>query len=453
MNEWQTVRIHAAGMQEHLGSEWKSDPAWDLTALYEHADEEVVSPDGTVRRFVFWNRHIDKRFHLEYPPTTRDNPRVHSRTIADPGREWDIVIAHRDRYLKEAGLTLDSPPEAIAKCLADTFKFNSYFKDKPMCPTFPDDPRSLCNPVEGLLFKSFCVGCAHAYAALADSCGLPARTIGCGAHRIAEVRVDGRWHMVENSCRHEDNEGLEAYFPASFMEVTADPAAYHPDYLPTKKINSYLKMPNGQFHFMGGHWQCPVTLRFSTSNAYALYPELERWGFKSLDGRRLPLVQRANGFYWEDIVHPSDAARWSAQRRKRCPFPVGDTDPAADFLYHPFRPGGKLRQSVWLGSLEGMTGLEVTIPVAPESHLDFGPVLGKALVVQVGDFEASLHDLDAWPGTEPDRRGHRHCTFVLPVDRLMPERVNWIILHNRGRDTLQTPFIPSAMEPYVEPLA
>jgi hypothetical protein len=41
MNEWQTVRIHGAGMQEHLGSEWKADPAGDLTALWHRQ----VCPD------------------------------------------------------------------------------------------------------------------------------------------------------------------------------------------------------------------------------------------------------------------------------------------------------------------------------------------------------------------------------------------------------------------------
>jgi len=435
-----------------MGREWNCDPAWDVAALYEKPDEELAAPDGSARRFVFWNRHIDRRFHLEYPRTTREAPRLRSQAVGDPEREWQTVLEHRDRYLANAGLSLQSPPEAIVKCLADTFKHDAYFKYKPACLAYGEPTRELTNPIEGLLYLSFCVGCAHAMAALADACGYPARTIGLGGHRVAEVLVNGRWHFIENSCRHADSNGLAAFFPAGFMQVTLEPWKFM-DYLPLKKVAGYLKAPNGQFHFMGGTWKCPVTLRFGASNAHALYPELERWGIKSGDGRRLQILARAGGFYWENELKELKGGvdpHWRG--KQNCPFPASDAGPAAAFLYHPFRPGERIRQSVWLGDLEGMRGLEVTIPVAPEPHLDFRPALGQQLTVQVGDFNKSLADLAAWPGAEPDRSGHRPCTVTVPVSALKPHSVNWIVLENRSAEVLQAPFIPAAMEPYIAPL-
>lgn len=452
MTDWRAVRIYGCGHQPHMGREWNCDPAWDVQAVYAKPDEELVAPDGSARRFVFWNRHIDRRFHLDYPRTTRESPRVRSRSVTDPDREWQIVQEHRDRYLADSGLSLVSPPEAIVKCLADSFKHDSYFKHKPACLTYGEPTRELSNPIEGLLYLSFCVGCAHALAALADACGFPARTVGCGAHRVAEVLVNGRWHFIENSCRHADSEGLEAFFPASFMEVTLEPWKYR-DFLPAKKVAGYTKAPNGQFHFMGGTWKGPSTLRFAASNAHALYPELERWGFKSGDGKHLPILERANGFYWEnelrDLQAQANAAWW---RKQNCPFPTSEAGPGSDYLYHPFRPGERIRQSVWLGDLAGMTGLEVTLPVAPEPHLNDVPDMGKKLVLRAGDLALSLADLGAWPGSEPDRAGHRRCVATIPVSALKPHSVNWIVLENRSPAILQAPFIPAALEPYITPL-
>ncbi|MCG3147105.1 MAG: hypothetical protein PCFJNLEI_00542 [Verrucomicrobiae bacterium] len=420
MSNWQPVIIHGSGYQPHMARDWRCDPAWDIYALYSKPDETLVSRDGSVTRAVFWNRHIDRRFYIQYPRTTREAPRTRSRTIGDPDREWQIVQEHRDRYLTDAGLTLDCSPKAIAKCLADTFKADSYFKDKPTCPTFPDAPRQLINPIEGLLYKSFCVGCAHAYAALADACGLACRTIGCGSHRVAEVLVDGRWHMVENSCRHEHNRGLEAYFPASFMDVTLHPELFA-DYMPADKATSYLKMASGQYHFMGGTWQSPPTLRFATSNAYALYPELEHWGFKVLGAPRLPMVLRAGGFYWENATTDSPSS-----------------GPA--YLFHPFHPGDQLRQSVWLDKLDDMQGLEITIPFPTEPT----PV---KLSVEVGNWRQPLTEF-----SEPTKSGLRRCQFTVPTTALTGKSVNWITLTNESQRTLQSPFIPVAMEPYIEPL-
>jgi len=464
-SDWQPVEIYGYGLQKHLAKVWRCDPAWDVHAICRGADAELPHPDRRrverdptgqypnkdKKQFVFWNRHIDRRFHIVYPRTRRESPRPVSRTLGDNARDWQAIVDHRDRYLGDAGLSTASPAAVVAKCLADTFKADSYFKNKPSCKTFESEARALTNPVEGLLHQCFCVGCAHAYAALAEASELTSRTIGCGAHRVAEVLIDGRWHFVENSCRHESCRGLEAYFPTNFMEVTLNPEAFA-EFVPEKNRDGYWGMPSGQFHFTGGTWQSPMTLRFSTSNAFALYPEVSRWGIKSLDGKRLPIVQRRNGFYWEDSVHSSDAPAMQERRREVCPFPFSGTGPISDFLYHPFRPGDALRQSFWLDATDDVESLEVIFPFAPEPHVDFSDSLGRGLVVTLGDFRSSLVDAGAWPPPAPDNRGHRCVTVRVPREALRANAVNWIELHNRSDVTMQAPFLPTAMEPYIPPL-
>jgi len=450
---WQAVIIEAAGNQPRLGRAFQCDPAWSVYAKHREPDGEIGHPSRG-KQYIFVNRHLDRRFSIDYPFSTREAPRVLGKTIGDLHKEWDAVAAVRDGYLYDAGLSTSSAPAAIAECLANTFKANSYFKDKPSCTTWGEPTRSLAHAVEGLLHKSFCVGCAHAYAAMADMSGLPCRTIGCGAHRVAEVLVDGRWHHVENSCRHEGSEDLGAYMPASFMEITVNPSAY-PQYVPARKIDGYLGMPNPQFHFMGGSWQCPKTLRFAASCAKALYPELDRIIFKSLYGKLVPLVVRAEGFYWEDTPAEIDelTAADATRRKLASPYPVEPGQMGADYLFHPFKPGTKIRQSVWLDDLDIVEGLAIEIPFVPETNIDFGDALGGRLTLKVNDMNASLVDLGAWPPAARNTRGMRLAMINIPADALKANALNWIELRNGSAQTPHATFIPAAMDPYIPPMA
>jgi hypothetical protein len=453
MHDWHEVRIYGCGLQPHMWREWLAEPAWTINALYAQADEVRRLPGSPAPRHLFWNRHLDRRFHLEYPRSTRAAARPVSHAIGDAGREWDIVQEHLDRYLAAAGLTRQSPPLAIAQTLAAAWRREPYFAAKEQCPAYADERRQLSHPVEGLLYQSHCVGCAQALAALADAAGLAVRTIGLGGHRVAEIRVGGRWYMTENSCRHPGGDALAPWFPASFLAVTLHPERFA-DRMPADKPAKYLNVTNGQYHFQGGTWTCPVTLRLAAGNAVALYPELHEYGFKSEDGRRLPLVNRAGGFYWENGCHPlADRPALRRLNEQTCPFPITGDGPAASFLYYPLRPGERLRQSVWLDHLDGLLGLELVLPVAPEPHLATVPDLGRRLIVQVGDWQTSLHDAGAWPGEEPDQRGLRRCVVTIPAAALQPRAVNWLVLRNDSGTTLQAPFLPAALEPYLAPWA
>ena len=473
--EWTPVRLYGGGLQPHTARAWNCLPAWDVVAVHEKADAvlhhpdhfkaqagapDEECPDRDKVKHVFRDRHIDKRFYLDYPNARKGSPRARGVAIGDSDAEWDTLIEWRNRYLAEAGLDLKSDPEAVAKRLAETFAADGHFKDKPMCDAVPDNHRALNGGIEGLLYKSHCVGCAKAYVLLADSLGLPCRNMGCGGHWVAEVFVGGKWHLVDSVGRHERNRGLDCYFKSSFLESYLDPMGDHGEDLSDDFRKGLWKRENPQFHFTGGMWAGPQTLRYAGSNAYALYPDETRWGIKSDDGKRVPVVLRAGGFYWPTAHNTIDGEELERVRRSGFPRPMSHETPGRDYFYQPFETRQKLRQSVVLGSLDDAEAVEATFTFAPSKVSDFSPDAGKRLVVKVGAFEKSLADLGAWPPALPDdstieEPSSGEClrsTASLPVDAFRPESVNWIELHHRGRLCYFAPMVPAVMEPYIAPL-
>jgi len=455
--EWQPIRVYGEGIQPHTGKHWNCVPAWDLTALYEEPDE--VKTSGDRRLHLFWNRHVDRRFHIEYPHASKDHPRVQGHTIGDPAKEWDTLIEWRDRYLSEAGLTLDSPDTEIAQCLAETFAYRN-IKRKPPCAVIKGEKRRDVNhPVEGLLHGSHCVGCAVAFMALADACGLPARNIGCGAHWVAEVYAGGKWHMVDSVGRHEKNDGLATYFESSYIEALLDPMGDHGENVFDSYREGLWRRPNPQFHLHTGMWGGPATVRYGANSAYAFYPDDGRWGVKSFDGKRLVLINRSGGFYWPS-VYGGDGPLMESVRRAALPLPIAPEGPSRTYFFHPFRPGEKLRQSLWLDALDDMKALEIVFPFGRSRATDFSADTGRQVVVRVGGFERSLAALGAWPpadakgGTinDPTRGDNGLCTVRVPVEALKPHAVNWVVLEHRAATTLYVPCLPAVLEPYIAPL-
>lgn len=469
--EWQPIRLYGQGVQPRTGKHWNCLPAWDVTAICAEADGEIPHPDHfraangqgdfpkrDEKKYVFWNRHVDRRFHIEYPHATKASPRAQGKTIRDTDREWDTLTEYRDRYLREAGLTLQSPPTEIARCLAETFAAVQ-FEKKPMCETFAENPRELMNAMEGLVHRSFCVGCAQAFAALADACGLPVRTVGCGGHRVAEVRLGGRWHLVDSVGRHPHNRGLDVFFRGSFMGTSLDAMGDWGESLSDNFRNGLWGRPNGQYHFPMGMWDTPCTLRFSTNNAFAIYPGAECLGITSLDGKRLPIIARSGGFYWPS-VHGSCADDLQAVRAAALPLPMFAEPTFRDYLYHPFRPGEKLRQSIWLDDLDGIVEMELVFLFGASKASDFSERIGQQLTVKVGDFEKSLSDMGAWPPARPGADAvegplggqNFNVAVKLPPEVFAPNAVNWIELRQGSAALFYVPGLPAAMEPYIAPL-
>jgi len=465
---WQAVRIEGCGLQEHMRREWDCLPAWNVYAVYAEPDEWLPYPpraraareaegeaiDPEARRGVFWDRHIDRRYHLDYPLAAKDAPRVRGETLGDPDLEWDTLIDRRDIYLAAAGLTLDSPGLDIVRCIAETYRWESpFYNSKPNGATFGGvHTRQLNNPVEGLLHQCWCIGCSYAQAALIDSCGIPARTIAIGGHHVCEARVDGKWYFLENSCRHRERKGLEPFFPASWHDVTLDPEAWL-DYMPDRKAGDYFGANSGEYCLTGGTWRSPMQLTFAADCAFALYPDHERHGIKAHgDGTHQPITVNLDGFHWANEVHGLNRGRVQEMRRSAIPFPAVGEGPRLDFLYHPLRPGDRLRHSFRLDSVDDMQHLEVTIPIAPEPHVAFTTDLGRSLRFMVNDWGGSLLELGAWrPAYEPDY-GHVQFTIEVPTEALKPDEVNWIEFRQESALTLQYPFTIAAMEPCIPPL-
>lgn len=470
--EWKPVRIYGHGVQPYTGKHWNCLPAWDVTAVYDEPDGTIPHPHNALSKNnpegdypkkddfknVFWNRHIDRRFHIEYPLSKKDKPRVQSWTIGDPDKEWDILIEHRDRFLSEAGLTLESDPESIARCLAEQWAHET-FRERPHSD-FEKSNRQLNNPIEGLLHQSHCVGAAVAFAALAESCGLPVRNIGCGGHWIAEVKIGDQWHCVDSVGRHEKSRGFPRFWKSDYLDITLDPMGDHADELNDENRGGPFRRPNPQFHLTGGTWQSPMTLRFATSNAFALYPDRKNWGFSAYKGTRLPIIARAAGFYWPTAHGPTDRPIMEKVRRSSYPLPMSEDGFFTDYLYHPLTPGEKLRQSIWLDATDDMKEMEIVIPFAASMESDFSEATGRQLILKIGDFSSSLSDLGAWPPKEKMRKvGDKAIPetnliskVTLPADVFKPNAVNWIELHHNRNTTLYAPMLPAVMEPYIPPL-
>jgi hypothetical protein len=457
-DSWQPVVIRGGGIYPSMEQDWLCDPAWDIHAVYENPDGEVAHPEGVLveghrdygkHRYVFRDRHIDRRHTVDYPPTTAGAARMPSATIADPQRAWDVVIEHRDRYLAEAGLSLQSSPAQIAACLAETFRWKSHFRNKSRAD-LPSNPRELNNPVDGVLYQSACTSCAPAFMAMAESAGLSVRKVGMGAHHVAEVLIDGRWRFIENTGRHESSQELAAFFPVSLLELTLDAGRYV-SLMPPGKARDYWKAVNLQYHFFAGRWDSTPTLRLSASNIHALYPYFDQYHVSSDDGRRLPLVLRAGGFYWP-IAWSGESPKMNEVRKSR-PFEVNQLVPVADFLYHPFSPGQILRTTIWLSDISDMKHLEWTIPLAPESHLDLSHAgIGTDFVIRINDWQSPLSGMIREFPRDLDNRSHWRVVMNVPKEALIPNAVNTLAVLHRGRSAIWAPFIPSAMQPYEPPL-
>jgi len=467
--DWRPISLHGRSLQPATDRVWDCQPAWDVDALYDRPDATIALPEDQMweeregRRHkiepvgVFWNRHVDPRFHLSYPKARREAPRFVGRTIGDATREWDLLVRERDRILRAAGIDANAPREAVARALADSFACD-LFEQKPVCTTFAYEPRALNQALEGLLHRSHCVGCAMAYEALVDSLGFEVRTIGCGAHRVAEVRVGHRWHMVDSVARHRENRGLDCFFASSYHDCVLEPSGNHGEHLPPPYRRGLLRRVNPQYHFHDGMWGGPRTLRWAASCAKALYPDQDRWGVKG--ERETPILKRAGGFYWPS-VHSSDQSAFERLRRESLPDPVSLRAPSRDYLFYALRKGEAVRESLWLGDLSDCRGIRVTLTFGWSKQTDFGPKTGAGLALRINGVERSLLEWKAWPPrdggvalpeiAEPSGEMAR-CSLDLPSALFESNRVNWISLLHSAEGVVYLPCLPAILEPHLPAL-
>jgi hypothetical protein len=238
-----------------------------------------------------------------------------------------------------------------------------------------------------------------------------------------------------------------------------DPMGDHGEQIFDEFRNGLFRRPNPQFHFNGGMWSGPCTLRWATSCAHAIYPGNERWGFKSEDNKRLPVIARSGGFYWPQ-VHSSDRPALQQIRRAALPHAMVEGDVQRDYLFHPFLPGQALRQSVWLDAVDDMEAMELVLTFGASRVSDFSDSTGQGLLLRIGDFEKSLADLNAWPPEPAESKGPENTAgastlasvVTVPPGAFRPNAVNWIELHQKSKTLLYAPCVPAVMEPYIAPL-
>lgn len=418
-------------------------PAWDVTAVHAEPDAWLAHPDpaSDQRTALFWNRHVDHRFSLHYPHSRRDSSRIVGRSVTDPLQAWGLVDAERLRILKHFNIKAHASPGDIARALADWF-LHERFQHRTTCPAFKENPRELSSGFEAVFYQSNCHGCARAYAILGDLSGLTTRTIGCGAHIVAEVLLEGRWHHIENAGRRDPE--LGALFTSSYIQSYIDP---HGDFgirVNEKYRVGLYKRPNPQFHFHHGHWDGPLTLRWSMQCAAALYPEVDRLPCKAEPGLRLPLVRYARGFYWP-VVHASDQPAMAALRERAVPGLLNSQTTTRDYLYHYFTPGQLLRQTFWLDSLTGVEAVELTLTWASTRTMDWNAIDGSKLRLIINDQSHPLTSLTTWPPVDRDTHPIS-LTISLPKHQLHSHAVNEVVLANDGAGLLLAPCAPAVLD-------
>jgi hypothetical protein len=458
---WQPIRSYYECEQPRTGRHLNHLPAWDVTAICRQPDGEIPRkapaceegakgywpaerankvPFEEVRQYVYWNRHVDRRFHIEYPHASKDCPRDQGATVTNPDREWDTFVAMRDKWLAGAGLTPDSPKREVAKRLAELWLFENFDK-RPTFSKFAKEPRQINHPLDALLNKSWCIGASQSFMALMDSLGLPARGIGSQGHRTAETLIDGRWYYAESSMRHggESMKGNDALIPASHMELALDPWADYGANLTDHYRGSLWWHISGWYHFVFGTWTAPHAMLFSAQNMAALYPGAKRYGIKTFDPERLVILNRScSGFCWPRV----------------------NGYPTEDFHCHRFLPGQRLRESVWLNCTDDIQEMELLFTFdLGARECDFSDEAGKGLIVQIGGFRKSLYELGAWP-PKPGKELTQYPVYArkwavvakVPKDAFTANGLTWIELHHEGRYPFAIPCVPAVMEPYIAPL-
>jgi hypothetical protein len=173
-----------------------------------------------------------------------------------------------------------------------------------------------------------------------------------------------------------------------------------------------------------------------------------------MDGKRLPIIDRSVGFFYPRVHASLDNETTRRRRQTVLPNRMPQGTPIThDFLYQPLRTGDKLRQTLFLGNLDDLEGVEVAFNFGATTDSDFGPETGRSLEVRAGRFAKSLHKLGAWPPVGPDATGNVTCAAMLPPKAFQANAVNTIELHHRGDTVLHIPCVPACMEPYIPPLS
>lgn len=420
---------------------WDMLPMTIITAVYDEPDGQIAKPVGYEREdgvlgemvqrrlrqpftdetkrqinrdwYYFADRHIDKRWKLNHRQSTCTSSRPASETFGDTQKDWNFVMAFRDRILKREGLNAQSPPLEIAKAIAWE-----------LCRNWRGGGMRN-HPADVLTHRSWCLGAATTATAILESLGIPCRGSAVSEHATCEVLVDGQWYLIDSSSHIVNNKPPStAFMPTNYMELTTDPTSsrHGPD------INDYHR---GLFyHFADAHYGIPdgrwirnTLLEYCPSFAHALYPNQSThnqitYKFKTLDPTRLAILKR-------------------------------DKVPAVEhfLLWQDLNTGDRLRDEVYLGDMSDVRAIEL--------ELRFYAVDGKLpdkqqlndLVFSVGDKHYKVSQLTDQPW-ETYKLDPAKLTLRVPMEALAAQQANVFQWHHQGKpDTVfRFALLPAVVE-------
>ncbi len=430
VNSGQWVAIESLVHRDTPGVRYQMLPAWSFVAIYDEPDGEVPMPDGYDqpggaaewcsahgdnlavgrRWFYFANRHLDARYHSRHLRATADTPRPISDTYRDIQLDWDHVMQFRDRVLSGAGLELTSSPSRIARVFAREIYANWR----------GGGPRN--HPADVLTHRSWCAGAANTTVAILESLDIPCRLVYTLNHAVCEALLDEVWCVIDSSNHFINHPpGSDCLLPSDFMALTTDPTSEaHGPRISTFHRGMFYRFgpafygpPDGRWFNEAQHRLCPAFAR-----TYYPNPTQGAWRFKTADPTRLTILDRSDrvlgGFDWE--------------------------------------AGQSLRESVYLGDLEGIRHFEFEIALLPSDG-------GSPREEDIRQLELRVNNqvvpvLQAWDGClHPGLYGSQLLNLKLPSQVLCSESVNWLTLRNpSSRSTLRVALNIASLSPYIPPL-
>jgi hypothetical protein len=413
--EWKVIPKRFSG--PGWSQEWYLVPAIQVVEIRTTPGERVEGGytekpsvgrrDNGPERFRHRSLHWTNERRLFSGAATREAPaRQVSFALGSVEKDWDFLIQHRDRVLRENGLTLQSPDVDRVRVLARDIWSNHRDREHTVDPK-NQSPSSY--PADCLLQSSFCVGAGNALVMLCHTMGIPARSIHTYDHTMTEVWIDGRWWFVENTPRNcrEGNFMVDA----SFMEVWSNP--FDPRFkFSDHQARYYWEMADYGYMFgqvdglqmhTGGYRRTSLT----PQTAGLLYPETKDIWYKSSFADRYTLL-------W---------GRPMAQR------------------YSELKLGQNqmMRRSFWLGSLAETKGLEAQFNLPRGAVVDATvaqiPADGGEWFVAVNGRRHLLRELGGWrlQTSEYENRPRQYYRFAIPLSELKANAWNEIAIGNAAK--------------------
>lgn len=391
-------------------------PMTIVTAVYDGPDGQIAKPPGygqadsvlgeMVRRklkkpitpetlqqvnrdwFYFEDRHIDRRWQVKHQQASPTTGRPTSETFGDLQKDWDFVMAFRDRILTREGLTAQSPPADIA-----------YAIGWELCRNWRGGGMRN-HPADVLTHRSWCLGAATAAMAIFESLGIPCRGSAVSEHATCEVLLDGKWQLIDSSSHIiERDPPSTALMPTDYVDLTTDPTSpMHGPLINDHHRSLFYHFADAHYGIPDGRWIRETLLEYCPAFAHALYPNRTNYKFKTLDPKRLAILKRDKV---PAVVHFS--------------------------LWQDLCPGDRLRDDVYVGDVSDVRAIELQLRLYPvDGQLPDKQQLA-ALTLTVGQHTFAVSDLANEPW-ETFKLDPAKLTLTLPVEAFKanaPNEFQW----------------------------